>query len=190
MRFSRTDLAPVLVIVAGGAIGALLTFSPIVLFPGADQVPAPVQPAWSPSEDVSRPVRPETMRRRAGRAVPVWSPDGRSVVFESSDGRAFRVRASGGEPQPVEISPDGQWIAYESDVNGEARVYVRMDLEDGRVPVILSGDGSFWTRGGGLAPDDIESIEVLKGDAAVELYGRGASDGMIRVTVKGARNRR
>ena len=142
MRFSRTDLAPVLVIVAGGAIGALLTFSPLMLFSRADQVPAPVQPAWSPSEDVSPPVRRVTVRPRKGRVVPVWSPDGQSVVFESVDGRAYRVRASGGDPQPVEISPDGQWIVY------------------------------------------------LKGDAAVALYGAGASDGVIRVSVKGTLNRR
>lgn len=190
MRFSRTDLAPMLVIVAGVAIGASLTFGPALLFAPADQMVISVQPAWSPSKEVSRPVRPEPIRRRAGRAVPVWSPDGLSVVFESIDGRAFRVRASGGEPQPVSISPDGRWIAYESDVNGEARVQVRIiDSEGSRVPVILSADGSFWSRGGGLEPDDIEKIEVLKGDAAVELYGQSASDGMIRVTVK-AGNRR
>ena len=118
----------------------------------------------------------------------MWSPDGRSVVVESADGRAFRVRSGGGEPQSVEISPDGQWISYESDVNGEGRVLISLIDLKGRVPVILSGDGSFWSRGGGLQPDDIENIEVLTGDAAIEFYGTGASGGVIRVTVKGARN--
>ncbi len=42
MRLSPTDLAaPVLAIIAGGAIGGLLTLSPLVL--------------WSPSDDVSAP---------------------------------------------------------------------------------------------------------------------------------------
>ena len=192
MRFSRTDVAPMLVIVAGVAIGASLTFGPALLFAPADQMAITVQPTWSPeltwstSEDVSRPVRPRT-----GRAVPVWSPDGVSVVFESTDGRAFRVRSGGGEPQLVAVSPDGQWISYESDVKGKARVLISvMDLESKRVPVILSADGSFWSRGGGLQPDDIESIEVLKGDAAVEYYGTSATGGVIRVTVREKLNRR
>ena len=32
MRLSRTDLLPVLTIMAGGVVGALLTFSPLVLW--------------------------------------------------------------------------------------------------------------------------------------------------------------
>ncbi len=41
MRLSRTDVIPVLVIIAGGLIGASLTLSPLVL--------------WSPSDDVAAP---------------------------------------------------------------------------------------------------------------------------------------
>ena len=41
MRLSRTDLLPVLTIIAGGVIGASLSLSPLVLWPPADDVPAP-----------------------------------------------------------------------------------------------------------------------------------------------------
>lgn len=37
-----------------------------------------------------------------------------------------------------------------------------------------------------LRPDEIESIEVIKGAAAVELYGEEGRDGIIRITTKAA----
>ncbi len=42
MRPSRADVFPMLVIMAGGAIGALLTLSPVLLFGPIDDVLAPV----------------------------------------------------------------------------------------------------------------------------------------------------
>jgi hypothetical protein len=114
MKLSRTDVVPVLTIVAGGVVGVLLTFSPLVLWSPAEDVPAPV-PAWSPSKEVSRPARPVT-----GRFAPTWSSDGQTIVFRSSnDGRAYWVSAGGGEPQPVQISPDGEWVEYQPDESGK-----------------------------------------------------------------------
>ncbi len=122
MWLSRTDVVPVLAIVAGGVVGVLLTLSPLVLMSPADDVSVPVQPTWSPADDVSRPARPVTAR-----LVPTWSPDGQWVVFRSTDGRLHWDRSTGGEPQPLRISPDGQWIVYRSalSVGGEL-TYVRM----------------------------------------------------------------
>ena len=66
MRIPRTDLVPVLAIIAGGAIGALLTVSPRVL--------------WSPSEDVA-----EQMTADAP-AIETASPRRNSgVVIDSVD---------------------------------------------------------------------------------------------------------
>ena len=62
MWLSRTDVVPVLTIVAGGVVGVLLTLSPLVLMSPADDMSVPVQPTWSPSDDVSRPARPVTAR--------------------------------------------------------------------------------------------------------------------------------
>ena len=47
MRFSRTDLVPVLTIMVGGVIGASLSFSFLALSP-LDNVPAPERPVPSP----------------------------------------------------------------------------------------------------------------------------------------------
>ncbi len=122
MWLSRTDVVPVLTIVAGGVVGVLLTLSPLVLMSPADDVSVPVQPTWSPADDVSRPARPVTAR-----LVPTWSPDGQRVVFRSTDGRLHWVRSTGGEPQPLRILPDGQWIVYQSDLSlGGELAYVRM----------------------------------------------------------------
>ncbi len=136
MWLSRTDVVPVLTIVAGGVVGVLLTLSPLVLMSPADDVSVPVQPTWSPADDVSRPARPVTAR-----LVPTWSPDGQRVVFRSTDGRLHWVRSTGGEPQPLRILPDGQWIVYQSDLSlGGELAYVRMI--DGQVatdPVVVSG---------------------------------------------------
>lgn len=38
-----------------------------------------------------------------------------------------------------------------------------------------------------LAPETIERVEVLKGDAATALYGAEGADGVIRITMKGGR---
>ena len=37
-----------------------------------------------------------------------------------------------------------------------------------------------------LDPDDIERIEVLKGAAAIELYGEDASNGVVEIFLKDA----
>ena len=94
MRLSRTELVPVLTIIAGGAIGALVTFSPLVL--------------WSPSDDVPALVRP----------VPVPSPP--RVFEECDDNRPYRLLYSGDMDRGrTEWSPDGrallviQCILYE-----------------------------------------------------------------------------
>ena len=82
------------------------------------------------------------------------TPDGRAVVFQevasrdeginlltldSAPSARTLVPAAFGESAP-ELSPDGRWLAYQSDETGEMEVYVRPFLGNGaRVPVSLNG---------------------------------------------------
>ena len=162
MRLSRTDLVPLLTIIAGGAVGALLTFSPLVLRSPADDGLAPVRVVQPASDGMRARVRP----------VPVRSSDGRTIVFVSSDGRTYRFRSVDKDPEPVTLSADGQWIAYQA----QPLIFI-----DG-VSV-----GTFFPES--LDPDDVEGIEVVKGDAAVALYGVKASAGVTLISLKEERHR-
>lgn len=94
------------------------------------------------------------------------TPDGRSVVFSERDGKTgFNLRrlAADGPAADVDLlatpfnelnsdlSPDGVWIAYQSDESGRYEVYVRPypDVTSGRWQVSASGGTRpLWSRDG------------------------------------------
>ena len=146
MKVSRTDLVPVLTIMAGGAIGVFLTLSP--------------RGPWSPSDSAP-----------GVRYVPVQNAQSR--VFVTRTGDVFRFRAADGDRSPLEVSPDGRWVAYRA----QPLIYI-----DGvRV-------GTSFPEG--LDPNDIASIESVKGDAAIESYGEEAYLGVYLISLKEAGRRR
>jgi TonB-dependent SusC/RagA subfamily outer membrane receptor len=54
-------------------------------------------------------------------------------------------------------------------------------------PIASRGGGASTDGGDGLTsfnPDDIESMQVLKGATAAALYGSRAKDGVIMITTK------
>jgi len=96
-----------------------------------------------------------------------WAPDGR-LLFSSSarvgtrglEDRNLEVFVPGSAPKPLlesaadessgRISPDGQWLAYESASSGRSRVYVRPFDKPGGTQTV-SAEGGFnpvWARDG------------------------------------------
>src|SRR5436305_6632359 len=61
---------------------------------------------------------------------------------------------------------------------------VRADNSAGSNSVAFSGGGDTPSRINDLDPDDIESIQVLKGPSAATLYGTEASNGVIQIITK------
>lgn len=67
---------------------------------------------------------------------------------------------------------------------------IRVDNAQGTGPLNQSFGASTTTRWNDFNPDDIESIEIVKGPAAATLYGTEAANGVIQIiTKKGAQGR-
>ena len=85
---------------------------------------------------------------RDGSALTFWQPGG-----DSSDINLLRLDDGPPRIEPLlatefnelngEISPDGAWLAYESDESGRSEIYVRPfpDVGSGRSPVVSTGGG-------------------------------------------------
>jgi serine/threonine protein kinase/Tol biopolymer transport system component len=89
-----------------------------------------------------------------------WSPDGRLISFikdtdlwvvpVDEDRTPTRIVQTNGNDRRGRFSPDGKWIAYESDFSGRFEVYVQaFPPTTDRVQVSASGGGSaYWRRDG------------------------------------------
>ena len=93
-----------------------------------------------------------------------WSRDGDSIVFTSSaqggnsglwklspaDGQAAPVADSVYSEESGALSPDGKWLAYQSDESGSAEIYVRPMSGKSQWRVSTDGGGMpRWRRDGG-----------------------------------------
>jgi TonB-linked SusC/RagA family outer membrane protein len=74
-------------------------------------------------------------------------------------------------------------------VSGDPRIILRGDrsIQNNNQPLIVVDGIPYASAGGGLSsinPDDVESMNILKGPAAAALYGSSANNGVIVVTTK------
>ena len=112
----------------------------------------------------------------------IWSRDGSWLVLRTggtdgkrdiwaqhlgTDSAPTRLLATEFDENAVTLSPDGRWLAYQSDESGEAEIYVRP------FPNISSGK---WTvsLGGGRVP-----LWAHNGRELFYLHGRGAASRMM-----------
>ena len=80
-----------------------------------------------------------------------------------------------------------------SGVSGDALIIIRgnRSISNGNQPLIVVDGIPYSTGGGGLSginPDDVQSMNVLKGPSASALYGSAANNGVIVITTKKAGN--
>jgi Tol biopolymer transport system component len=73
----------------------------------------------------------------------------RSMVFDSAPASRLLIPGTFGESAPA-LSPNGKWLAYQSDETGQMEVYVRPYPGPGaRVPISLhGGTEAAWARSG------------------------------------------
>jgi Tol biopolymer transport system component len=110
---------------------------------GSPQEPTRIQPGtsnlWVMSADGSRPA--ELLVTSPGaKWVSDWSPDGRSILYchldqqtgthdtwvTGADGSApVQVLASRADERDAQFSPDGRWIAFQSDESGRYEIYIQ-----------------------------------------------------------------
>src|SRR5437763_1867426 len=93
-------------------------------------------------------------------------------VIVEGERAQFRVRSVGS----LSLSTDP--IVY---IDG-----VRMDANTSRGPAQRGGAGA--SRLNDINPEDIESIEIIKGPAAATLYGTEASNGVVQIITKRGSN--
>jgi TonB-dependent SusC/RagA subfamily outer membrane receptor len=106
--------------------------------------------------------------------------------------REIRVTEDG-EEHIIEISPEGDENVRFRAITIDADKNVDINNKDakfvfyrsGEEPLIfIDGKKASKKKMDKLDPDQIESINVLKGDKALEKYGKKAADGVIEITTK------
>ena len=119
-----------------------------------------------------------------------FSPDGKRLVFVQAGGTSpsfdlmmVDVESSGAAPTPLvaspsdewngEISPDGKWLAYQSNESGRPEIYVRPfpNVADARIQVSTNGGTRpLWRHDGRelyyfLGPGFVHAVSVQTGAA-------------------------
>jgi len=123
------------------------------------------------------------------------SPDGKSAIVRSTglasvDGGRdiFSVDLGAGTTEPIvttsfdesapQLSPDGRWLAYQSNESGRDEVYIRPYPEAARARIQVSTEGGLaplWARDG-------SELYFLSGDREMMAAGVTVASGELRIT--------
>jgi Tol biopolymer transport system component len=126
-----------------------------------------------------------------------WSRDGRFILFDTMSGSLrgdLWVVALEGDRKPIQLtqtpfdegnarfSPDGLWIAYQSNESGQDEIYAMTFVPDQTAspPAIQPSRGSVVSKDGGIQPRwrrDGKELFYLSGDGlmAVPVNGQGSA---------------
>jgi WD40 repeat protein len=117
-----------------------------------------------------------------------FSPDGKILVYQQTvDIWSIALDAPGGNAKPVslvqsnatermaQVSPDGKWLAYESNETGQAQIYVK-SFPEGPGKWQISTDGiSQWPRWRGDSkelffsrPPDIMAVDIRVAGGSIQ----------------------
>ncbi len=70
-------------------------------------------------------------------------------------------------------------------IEGDGEAFFYIDAEKGEKPLyVIDGKVANEKKMKALSPKDIASVNVWKGDKAVEKYGKKAKDGVVEITTK------
>ena len=156
MRLSRTDLLPVLTIVAGGLVGASVSFRLM----SSDDVPAP-DPV----------VVPTASRAVVALSIPpdVWVP----LILPNMKGEPWvYVRIPYGKDGAARIDRSVLDLSFRPDVENQERSLFYID------------GVRFGSADLSLELHTIENIQGVRGAAAIALYGEEASAGVVLISLK------
>ena len=128
-------------------------------------------------------------------SIGCFTPDGKGLVYEQTDGQGvyhlWRLSLEeGGQPERLfpdaasqmsaDLSSDGEWLAYASDVTGQHEVYVRrLDGSDAPIRISPSGGGQpLWRQDGRelfyvSASPELVAVPVTPGDPPI--FGQAES---------------
>ena len=111
--------------------------------------------------------------------------DGTIIVLENDDtnGKEVKIKSATNKNVFIGTSPSGEHDIkiLEEEGNG----FIFLNTSDGKEPLVyIDGEKSNSKFLKSLDPNQIASMNVLKGTAAVKKYGKKAKDGVIEITTK------
>ncbi|MBI4889926.1 MAG: PD40 domain-containing protein [Acidobacteria bacterium] len=126
--------------------------------------------------------------------APNWTPDGRSLVFNSG-GKIYSISVSGGAPQLIPtgevrcnndhgISPDGKWLAISGSLpRGQSQIFV-VPIAGGEPRLVTPRMPSYWH---GWSPDGKTLAYCASRDGEYDVYTIPVEGGVERrlTTAKG-----
>ncbi|MEJ2114116.1 MAG: M56 family metallopeptidase [Flavobacteriaceae bacterium] len=104
------------------------------------------------------------------------------IIKKDQDGNIVKEEIIN-EDEDVFVVGDDNSFKVKSIGNGKNKV-VFLNDEDGEPLIIIDGKETTEEEMKELDPDEIEKIEVLKGDSATEKYGKKGENGVILITTK------